>query len=118
MTIIRTANLDILESWLTGGQTDQITGVCEGNFNTFDTDHEDCIEALRTNGELDLEKIKSAIVDLIVEHGDFAYLEQKYFVHWDQKFRFKTPNQKNLMILAARIKENIECSLECAGVVK
>lgn len=104
MTIIRTANLTVLKTWLLGGQVNELGNHSEG-FNTFCED--DCIEVLKDdNGNLSNDLIKESIELLIMQFGDDG------FKHYGDIYKFKMPSEKNLNILVKRIKAKLEARNE------
>lgn len=87
MKIIRTANLVVLETYLRGGQINGSGNQSEG-FHCLNPYHGD-EEWLKS-----FEKTKELIVILISDEG-----EEK-FEYYNEIYRFREPNEKNLTKLA------------------
>jgi hypothetical protein len=90
MKIIRTANLLILETYLTGGQVNMYGDCCEG-FNDFNSMVAD--DSPRT--VTDMENLIESLIYLSDDLPPFNFYEEYY--------RFKLPHAKNLRILARRM---------------
>ncbi len=103
MKITRTADLNILKVAIMGGQSDSLGAYSEGDHSfTINNEH------LKTDYAFSIAKISAQIEFYIEEYGDNPF---KYYGDW---YKFKIPKQKNLLILASRIKK-ILIENECIG---
>jgi hypothetical protein len=98
--IYRTPRLKIIYTYLMGGQVDW-TGDCILGFPCFTHPH--LHVNLKNNGAFSEELIKKTIIELI----DTQY-EADPFYYYNAPYRFKIPCEKNLNILAKRIKKQLE----------
>lgn len=103
--VIRTANLNVLKTWLIGGQNEYMGSSAEG-FHCLTKSDEN--EHLFENGELSSEKVKEQIQCLIESFGDDPSCDGKGFFYFDDYYRFKIPCEKNLNILKNRVVRDIK----------
>lgn len=94
--VIRTANINILETAMLGGLIDYSGNRCESDHSfTWYNDH------LKKNGYFNVDLIREHVLFFIEEYGD------RIFKYYDENYKFKTPNHNNLLILSNRMTKRI-----------
>jgi hypothetical protein len=98
--IYRTPKLKIIYTYLMGGQTDWFGQTYPG---WWMVPGDYARTNLTVNGKFDISLIKQKIVTTLASQE-----ESEPFYYYNAAYRFKIPCEKNLNILAARIKKELE----------
>lgn len=99
MKIYRTKNIEILKTWLIGGQTNQLGGNCEG-FHSLTMEGRN--NGLIKNDQIDLGFLISEIEACIEHYGN------ETFKYYENKYRFSEPSSKNFNKLLNEIMKDLQ----------
>ncbi len=99
MKIYKTSNINILKTYLVGGQTSEMGNYSHG-INTFD----EYRETLKQNDVYSKEKIESDIYTILTDANE----NKLRFDYYDKRYSFKIPTGKKMERLVEMIIKKLE----------